>query len=210
MHSVGLNRPEMDKDLFSIPRHVLSPTLVPEWAGKDHFANDGGLVGHPFHPPTSTSSSSHPHNTHFPPSTAPLHTHRAAVATATGSTPVPPQHRLAPAVGDAPRHPPPAPRPYEPLPNSTHKRSKSFEDILNSPEFDPLNFHQTPIPPHSILPGAPQLENPPGGTQGTRVLSFDIFLEKGSVGLGFLVNQREGGEGGLVVQCLSPGGPAEL
>jgi hypothetical protein len=199
VHSLGLNRPEMDKDLFSIPRHVLSP----EWAGgKDRFPNERGVVNLPLHPPLPP----HPHS-HY--NATPNSTHRTPVAVAKAS----PSARL-PLASEIPRHPPPALPPYEPLQNSTHKRSKSFEDILNSPEFDPLNFHRTPIPPHPML--GPQVENPSLGVTATaqggrnqRGVYFDIYLEKGSEGLGFLVNNREGGEGGLVIQYLSPGGPAE-
>ena len=195
VHSLGLNRPEMDKDLFSIPRHVLSS----EWASGNETR---GVVNLPPHPPP------HPHSHYNTPSNPSHLPHRTPVAMA---TPV----RL-PLTSDVPRHPPPAPPPsYEqPSQDSAHKRSKSFEDILNSPEFDPLNFHRTPIPPHPIL--GPQVENSALGVastgQGGRnhsTLCFDIYLEKGSEGLGFLVNNREGGEGGLVVQGLSSGGPAE-
>ena len=203
VHSLGLDQPEMEKDLFSVPRHVLSPNLVPEWAAKERFFNDSGPVGLSSHPPPH-------HHSHFAPSTTSHQPHRPHIAMATGPAP---QHHLPVAGGNIPRHPPPAPPPYSNTPPSpsaaaTHKRSKSFEDILNSPEFDPLNFHRTPIPPHSVLAAPTQLEKS-SGTRNQGTLRFDIFLEKGSGGLGFLVNQREGGERGLVVQYLSPGGPAE-
>ena len=197
VHSLGLNRPEMDKDLFSIPRHVLSP----EWVGKERFPNERDTANLPLHPPPPSHTHSHYNPSHPP--------HRTPVAMAMAS----PSARL-PLGGEIPRHPPPAPPPYDPLQNSAHKRSKSFEDILNSPEFDPLNFHRTPIPPHPML-GGPQMENSSvgvanaPGARNHRTVCFDIFLEKGNEGLGFLVNNREGGEGGLVVQCLSAGGPAE-
>ena len=190
VHSLGLNRPELDnKDLFSIPLHVLSP----EWVGgKDQFPNERGVVNLPLHHPLPP----HPHS-HY--NATPNSSQRTPIAISASV-------RL-PLASEIPRHPPPAPPPYEPLQNSTHKRSKSFEDILNSPEFDPLNFHRTPIPPHHML--GPQVENLSQGGRNQRGVYFDIYLEKGSEGLGFLVNNREGGEGGLVIQYLSPEGPAE-
>ena len=193
VHSLGLNRPEMDRDLFSSPLRVLGPNPVPEWDGTDRYSNDGGVgdelsVPHPSHV-------THPH-LHY---TASPTSHRPLLTTT-------PSHRLTLAA-EAHRHPSPA----APPPNNhlhiraAHRRSRSFEDILNSPEFDPLNFHRTPIPP-SVL--SPHVENS-GTPEGSKVEHFHLVLEKGNEGLGFLVNNREGGEGGLVVQYLSPGGLAE-
>lgn len=193
--NVGLNRPEMDKDLFSAPLHVLSPNLVAEWDGKEHYCNEGGgPVDLPIPPPPPSHVT---HHLHYSPSPTSHVAHRPFLTTS-------PQHRLA-LNTESQRHPPPAPPPYNHLHiSSTHRRTRSFEDILNSPVFDPLNFHRTPIPP-SLM--APQDETHVGS--GNRVVHFHIMLEKGREGLGFLVNNREGGEGGLVVQCLSPGGIAE-
>ena len=196
VHSLGLHRPEMDTDLFSTPLRMLSPNLVPEWNGNDRYPNES--VDHSVSPHVLTAH--HPH-LHYTPSPT---SHHPFVTKSTT-----PHHRL---TTETPRPSPLAPPPYNHLHINTHaqhRRSKSFEDILNSPEFDPLNFHRTPIP-QSVV--APQIEmEPPGTPTGSRkrVIRFQLILEKGNEGLGFLVKNREGGEGGLVVQYLSPGGLAE-
>ena len=181
VHGLGLNRPEMDKDLFSAPLHVLSPKLIPEWNGK--YSNEG--------PSNGPQPSTHPH-LHFPPSP----TSQGAPNTYLTAAPLT-------LTTDARRHPPPAPPPhYDHLHINSPRHKTTFENILNSPEFDPLNFDRTPIPP----PMPPQVDI---NDTGNRVLHFHLMLEKGSEGLGFRVQSRDGGEGGLVVQCLSPGGLAE-
>lgn len=203
VHSLGLNhRPEMDKDLFSMPMHLFSgPNPVPDWNGKDHYSNEGDH--------TSSSHTTHPYIL----SPTSLTSHRPSFITTVTTTTTPTPHRIT--LTNDLRHPTPlAPPPYNHHGNNTaaaHRRTKSFEDILNSPEFDPLNFHGTPIPPSSLM--APQIEienhGPSMVCQRSRLVHFDLYLEKGSEGLGFLVNNREGGKGGLVVKCLSPGGLAE-
>ena len=178
-YGLGLNRPEMDKDLFSAPLRVLSPKLIPEWNGK--YSNEGPNNG------------PQPAHLHYPPSP----TSQGATNSYLTSAPLT-------LTTEARRHPPPAPPPhYDHLHINSPRHKATFENILNSPEFDPLNFDRTPIPPPLMAPQV-DIDN-----TGNTVLHFQLMLEKGSDGLGFRVQSRDGGEGGLVVQCLSPGGLAE-
>ena len=200
VHGLGLNRPEMDLDLFTSQRHVLGnsgPSLVPEWDPADHYSNGGSGLAADIPPPSHLTR---PH-LHYSPSPSSHTPPRPFPSDSTS------QHRLT--TTEPHRHPPPAPPPpYPQLPVGTsHRRTKSFEDILNSPEFDPLNFHRTPIPPSLMTPRV-EVDDP-GTPVGGRNRVFHLMLEKGADGLGFLVKNREGREGGLVVQYLSPGGLAE-
>ena len=197
VHGLGLNRPEMDKDLFSMPLNMFDPNLVPEWDRRDQYVTQ--TADNPLPPPTTPLShvSPRPH-LHYAPSPS-SHVSQPPLLTKSSTQ----QQR----VTTATRHPLPAPPPYNHhhIP-TTHQRSKSFEEILNSPEFDPLNFHRTPIP-QSVMTPQENIRNPNGGQ--IRGNHFQLILEKGSEGLGFLVTNCEGGKGGLVVQSLSPGGLAE-
>ena len=180
-HHLDASRPEMNFDLFT------SQLSTPSG---EHFAN--GSVNPDLH--------ISPHLTH-------PHLHHSSSPSSSSSHPLPPrsfsstpQHRLnITNVTESHRHPLPAPPPYSLTVSNEHRRAKSFEELLNSPEFDPYHYHRTPMPPRMT----PRLDNPPAG------MTFHLQLEKNEDGLGFLVKSKDGREGGLVVQYLSPGGPAE-